>query len=126
MKMRAPTHLKDLQRYFRYSCERIQPSANLAAKRQQKLAQGVSPGFDFRSDTSREAAADAANLAPLRGSDMDKHEPQRARWAIFSRRFAAWATRPDAPGYLSVAASRRNNSFTPSHTAATVPIAPDV
>jgi len=95
------------------SCERIEPSANLAAKRQQKLAQGVSPGFDFRSDTSREAAADAANLTPLRGSDMDKHEPQRARWAIFSRRFAAWATRPDAPGYLSVAASRRNNSFTP-------------
>ena len=46
-----------------------------AAKRQQNLAQGISPGFDFRADTSREGAADAANLPPLRGCDMDEHEP---------------------------------------------------
>jgi len=70
-------------------------------------SQGVSPGFDFRADTSREGAADAANLPPLRGCDMDEHEPSaralgylltplrglgnhaRQPWATFCRRFAA-------------------------------------
>ena len=71
-----------------------------AAKRQQNLAQGVSPGFDFRADTSRKALADALSLPHLRSYGMDEHEPPALpRWAIVSRRFAAgqqpltpWAT----------------------------------
>src|SRR5438093_7588900 len=35
-----------------------------AAKRQQIIAQGVSPGFDFTASTSRGAAADVESAAP--------------------------------------------------------------
>jgi hypothetical protein len=61
-----------------------------------KLAlMGASPGIDFRHKTSREAAAELRILPPLRGWDVHAHgHPALARWAMFSRRFAAWGNRP--------------------------------
>src|SRR6266702_2986908 len=53
------------------------------------VAQGASPGIDFRDKTSREAAAELQILPPLRGWDVHAHaHPALARWAMFSRRFA--------------------------------------
>src|SRR5256885_11520315 len=77
-------------------------AGNLAAKRQQNLAQGVSPGFDFRADPSREGAADAANLPPLRGCDMDEHEPQRSRVGYLLTPLRGWGNTPVSAGLLAV------------------------
>src|SRR5438093_11654364 len=56
------------------------------------VAQGASPGIDFRDKTSREAAAELQILPPLRGWDVHAHpNPALPRWAMFARRFAAWA-----------------------------------
>jgi len=54
------------------------------AKRQQSLAQSVSPGFDFTLNASREAAADAINLPPLRGCDIMNAITQRLRAGLSS------------------------------------------
>jgi len=56
-----------------------------AAKRQQNVAQGVSPGFDVSPNTSRGAAADASNLSPLIGAGMYMYtHTQRLRAGLSS------------------------------------------
>jgi len=81
MKMRAPTHLKDLQRYFRYSCEQIgiehipllaspPRSASAAARSLKGVAERVTKyreasadreaGVVFRSKTKRKTTPAAA------------------------------------------------------------------
>ncbi len=52
------------------------------------VAQGASPGIDFRDKTSPAGTAELQILPPLRGWDVDAHvHPALARWAMFSRRF---------------------------------------
>src|SRR5207249_10285630 len=85
----------------------------LAAKRQQNPAQGVSPEVGFRADTSREAAADASNLPPLRGCDIYMNtNTQRLRAGLSSRAASRlWATHPCALGYILSPLRGEINSF---------------
>src|SRR5437867_1820840 len=75
-----------------------------AAKRQQKLAPGVSRGFEFHADTSREAAAVASIFCPAGAATSTNIKPQRLRAGLFSRAASRlWELH-------SVAAARRNKT----------------
>src|SRR5207249_11726426 len=110
MKMRAPTHLKDLQRYFRYSCERIEPSANLAAKRQQNLAPGVSQALALGLISDRTQAAKRRQMLqicrPFGALTWTNTNPS-ARAGLSSHAASRLGQHALAPGYLSRSEERR-------------------
>src|SRR5436853_5876494 len=71
MKMRAPTHLKDLQRYFRYRCEQIgiehipllaSPQGGMAERvtKYREASADREAGVVFRSKTKRKTTPAAA------------------------------------------------------------------
>src|SRR5438132_13416385 len=73
MKMRAPTHLKDLQRYFRYRCEQIgiehipllaSPQGGVAERvtKYREASADREAGVVFRSKTKRKTTPAAAAL----------------------------------------------------------------